>query len=150
MRPSSAGQYTVVNTFGVGMEPAVLVLSKESVGRPLVPERLSEVLGMLVTAVRESVDGPLGTERLSEVLGKLVTADTELGSVLSPVDVATDMLRSLRDPDIESVGKVGDSVREPGDSVTELEIDIARPEVRDTAGKVADSLSPFDEELSLE
>ena len=126
MRPSSAGQYTVVNTFGVGMEPAVLVLGKESVGRPLVPERLSEVLG------------------------KLVTADTELGSVLSPVDVATDMLRSLRDPDIESVGEVGDSVREPGDSVTELEIDIVRPEVRDTAGEVADSLGTLDNELGLE
>ena len=108
------------------MEPAVLVLGKESVGRPLVPERLSEVLG------------------------KLVTAGTELGSVLSPVDVATDMLRSLRDPDIESVGKVGDSVREPGDSVTELEIDIVRPEVRDTAGKVTDVLSTFDNELGLE
>ncbi|KAM0698915.1 hypothetical protein Q7P36_000959 [Cladosporium allicinum] len=99
---------------------------------------------------KESVDSPLGTERLSKVLGKLVAADTELGSILSPVSVARDRLRSLRDPDVESVGKVGDSVREPRDGVAELDIGMVRPEVRDTTGKVADVLSTFDNELSLE
>ena len=164
----------MVKPYGVGMAPTVLVLGKESVDRPLgtdrlsevpgklvatdtesvdkplVPERLSKVLGKLVTADTESVERPLGTERLSEVLGKLVTADTELGSVLSPVSVARDGLRLLRDPDIESVGKVGDSVGEPRDGVTELDIEMVRPEVRDTAGKVIDVLSPFDNELGLE
>jgi hypothetical protein len=105
---------------------------------------------MVLVLGRESVDRPLGTERLSKVLGKLVTADTELGSILSPVGVARDRLRSLNDPDIESVGKVGDSVREPRDGVTELDIGTVRPEVRDTAGKVTDVLSTFDNELGLE
>lgn len=126
MRPSSAGQYTVVKTLGVGIAPTVRVVAKES------------------------VDSPLGTERLSKVLGKLVAADTELGSILSPVGVARDRLRSLRDPDIESVGKVGDSVREPRDGVAELDIGMVRPEVRDTTGKVTDVLSTFDNELGLE
>jgi hypothetical protein len=81
LRPSSAGQYTVVKTLGVGIAPTVRVVAKES------------------------VDSPLGTERLSKVLGKLVAADTEL--ILSPVGVARDRLRSFKDPDIESVGKVG-------------------------------------------
>jgi hypothetical protein len=124
---------------------------RESVDRPLVPDRLSKVLGKLVTADTESVDRPLGTDRLSKVLGKLVTADTELGSVLSPVGVSPrDRLRLLREPDTESVGKVGDSVGEPRDSVTELDIEMVGPEVRDAAGKVTDSLSPFDNELGLE
>ena len=156
------------------MAPTVLVLGKESVDRPLgtdrlsevpgklvatdtesvdkplVPERLSKVLGKLVTADTESVERPLGTERLSEVLGKLVTADTELGSVLSPVGVApTDRLRLLREPDTENVGKVGDSVGEPRDGVTELDIEMVRPEVRDTAGKVTDMLGTSNNELGL-
>jgi hypothetical protein len=83
---------------------------------------------------RDSVDRPLGTEKLSKVLGKLVTADTELGSILSPVGVPRDRLRSLRDP---------------RDGVTELDIEMVRPEVRDTTGKVADVLSAFDNELGL-
>ena len=109
------------------MAPTVLVLGKES-----------------------DVDRPLGAERLSKVLGRLDTADTELGSVLSPVSVARDGLRLLRDPDIESVGKVGDSEREPGDDAPELDIGTVRPEVRETTGKVADVLSPFKNELGLE
>jgi hypothetical protein len=165
----------VVKPYGVGMAPTVLVLGKESVDRPLVterlskvlgklvaadtesvdrslvPDKLSKVLGKLVTAVTESVDSPLVPGRLSKVLGKLVAADTELGSVLSPVGVTPrDRLRLLREPDIESVGKVGDSVGEPRDGVTELDIEMVRPEVRDAAGKVTDSLSPFDNELGLE
>lgn len=98
---------------------------------------------------RDSVDRPLGTEKLSKVLGKLVTADRELGSILSPVGVPRDRLGSLRDPDIDSVGKVGDGVREPRDGVTELDIEMVRPEVRDTTGEVADVLSAFDNELGL-
>lgn len=132
------------------MAPMVLVLGKESVERPLGTNRLSKVLGKLVAADTESLDKPLVPDRLSEVPGKLVTADTELGSVLSPVGVTPrDRLRLLREPDTENVGKVGDSVGEPRDGVTELDIGMVRPEVRDTAGKVTDPLSPFDNELSL-
>jgi hypothetical protein len=105
---------------------------------------------MVVVLDKESVDTPLGTEILSKVLGKLVAADAELGSILSPVGVARDRLRSLRDPIVESVGKIGDSVREPRDGATELEIGVVRPEVRDTTGKVTDVLSAFDNELDLE
>jgi hypothetical protein len=99
---------------------------------------------------KESVDRPLETDRLSKVLGRLDAADTELGSVLSPVGVARDGLRLLRDPDIESVGKVGDSEGEPGDDAPEFEIGTVRPEVRETAGKVTDVLSPFENEPGLE
>lgn len=117
------------------MVPMLLVLGRESVDNPL---------------VTESVDRPLGTERLSELMGRLDTAGTELGSILDPVEVARDKLRSLRDPDSSSVGKVGDSVSEPRDSVTELDIRVVRPEVRDASGKVTDVLGTFDNELDLE
>jgi len=89
---------------------------------------------------RESVDNPLGPEMLSEVLGKLDTAVTELGSIFDPVEVTRDKLRSLRDPDSESVGGARDGV-------TGLDIRVVKPEVRDTSGKVTDVLGTFENEF---
>ena len=105
------------------------------------------MMPMVLVLGRESVDSPL--ERLSKVAGKLDTAVTELGSVFDLVEVARNTLRSLRDPDGESVGKVGDSVSESRDGATELDVGTVRPKVRDTAGKVKDVLSTFDNELVL-
>lgn len=120
VRPSSAGQYTVVKRFGVGIAPTVLVLVEESV------------------------------ETLSKVMGKFVTADTELGFVLSPVGVARDVLGSVRGADCDNVGKIRDCVREFENGSTELDIRLVRPEVWDKTGEVTDALGALDNELGFE
>lgn len=95
---------------------------------------------------KESVGRPPGSETLSKVLGKFGNAVTELRDI---VGIARDRLRPLRDPGSDSVGKIGDSVREPRDGIKELVIEMVRPEVRDTAGKVTDMLGTSNNELGL-
>jgi hypothetical protein len=117
----------------------------ESVDNPPLVERL----GKPDSPVREERD-ILGVDSppLSEVLGKPSDAVTELRDILGPVGIARDVLRSLRDPDNDSVRKLRDSVAELSDGIAELCIRVIRPELRDAPGKVTDALSAFDNELS--
>ena len=88
---------------------------------------------------------------LSEMLGKLGDAITELRDVLRPVGITTDVLGTLRVVDSDRVGKLRDSVGELSEGIVEPSVvRVVRPELRDTAGKVTDVLSTFDNELGLE
>lgn len=85
---------------------------------------------------------------LSEMLGKLGDAITELRDVLRPVGITTDVLGTLRVVDSDRVGKLRDSVGELSEGIVEPSVvRVVRPELRDTAGKVTDVLSTFDNEL---
>jgi hypothetical protein len=110
------------------------------------PGKDTEIVDSPVKEVRDilRVDKP----PLSEVLGKPSDTVTELRDILGPVDIARDVLRSLRVPDNDSVRKLRDSVGELSDGIPELCIRVVRPELRDSPGKVTDALSAFDNELS--
>jgi hypothetical protein len=117
----------------------------ESVDRPPLVERL----GKPDNPVREDKDilGVVNPE-LGEMVGKPGDAVTELRDILGPMGIARDVLRSLRVPDNDSVGKLRESVVELSDGIAELCIGVVRPELRDAPGKVTDALSAFDNELS--
>lgn len=81
------------------------------------------------------------------MLGKPSDAVTELRDILGPVGITRDVLGTLRVPENDNVGKLGDSVGKLSDGFTEL-IRVVRPELRDSPGKVTDPLSTLDNELS--
>ena len=115
----------------------------------------AEPVVRVLAAVGIRVGMPPGNEReivdrtpLGEVLGKPGNALAELRDILRPVGIARDVFRSLSVPDSDSVGKLGDSVCKLRDGISELRIRVVRPELRDAAGKVTDTLGTFDNELS--
>ena len=83
---------------------------------------LSEMVGKPGDTELKDILGPVGIDRervdsvpLSEMLGK----PGELRDVLRPVGIATDVLGTLRVPDSDSVGKLGDSVGELSEGIVE-------------------------------
>lgn len=116
---------------------------------------MARLLVRVLKAVGARVGIPPGNDKesddtvtLSEVLGKPGNTVTELRDILRPVGIVRDVLRSLRVPGNNSVGKLGDSVGKLSDGISELRTRVVRPELRDMSGKVTDTLSAFDNELS--
>lgn len=129
----------------VGLPPGNDKESVDKVGKP--GDTVTELRDMLTVGL------PPGSDRddkvtLSEMLGKLGDTVTELRDVLRPVGITTDVLGTLRLVVSDSVGKLRDSVGELSEGIVEPSVvSVVRPELRDTAGKVTDVLSTFDNEL---